>query len=202
MEVDKASRKSRLKRGTGRVAILDSTLRLIASRGVHGWTMRDVAEEAHCSLGSTTYHFCDRSQLLREALEAFADDEIRRFEAVMSSIEQVAGDSAATTTAVLREIDPSLIRPWTVVAQMEVYLAAARDPAIASLAENILDSYHQFVQRALILLGCPPAKAVMRAKLIVAVVDGMVLHHLARGSGGEISDELAAAVAAVAASPV
>jgi hypothetical protein len=44
----------------------------------------------------------------------------------------------------------------------------------------------------------PPTQAGARAKLIIALVDGMVVHHLARGADGEISDELARAVVAVA----
>lgn len=192
--------KTRLARGTGRTAILDAALRLIGGRGVDGWTMRDVAAEAQCSLGSTTYHFADRHQLLREALQAFAEEEIGRFQAAMSSIDTAAGDAAATAAAVMREIDQSLTRPWTVVAQMEMYLTATRDPSVAVLAANTLDAYHQFVERAAILLGCPADKAPARAALIVAVVDGMVLHHLARGGTGAIADDLARAVAAVAAS--
>jgi DNA-binding transcriptional regulator YbjK len=176
---------------------------LVASHGVHGWTMRDVAREANCSLGSTTYHFADHDQLLRTALEAFAADEITRFEAALTSVKLKLGRSAAATAnTVLREIDKSLIRPWSVVAQMELYLTATRDPAITRLAEKILDSYHQFVEQALTLLGVPPTQAGARAKLIIALVDGMVLHHLARGADGEISDELARAVVAVAATPI
>ena len=178
-------------------------MRLVASHGVHGWTMRDVAREANCSLGSTTYHFAARDQLLRAALEAFAADEIARFEAALTSI-KVKPDRGAAATAhtVLREIDKSLIRPWSVVAQMELYLTATRDPAITGLAEKILDSYHQFVEKALTRLGVPRTQASTRAKLIIALVDGMVVHHLARGAHGEISGELAHAVVAIAATPI
>jgi hypothetical protein len=63
-------------------------------------------------------------------------------------------------------------------------------------------SYHQFVEQALTLLGVPPTQAGARAKLIIALVDGMVVHHLARGADGEISDGLARAVVAVAATPI
>lgn len=201
MAAGTASAHSRVKRGTGRAAILDAALRLVAGRGVHGWTMRDVAVEARCSLGSTTYHFADRHQLIQEALQVFAADEIGRFEAAMSSMDAAASDAAATVSSVLREIDASLARPWAVVAQMELYLAATRDPAMAALAGKVLDAYHRFVERAVILLGCPAAKSSARASLIVAVVDGMVLHHLARGETTEIAADLAQAVVAVATSP-
>jgi len=54
-----------------RTTILDATLRLIASDGVDAITHRRVAAAADVPLGSTTYYFESREQLLREAFRLY-----------------------------------------------------------------------------------------------------------------------------------
>src|SRR5512138_372519 len=56
-----------------RAAILDATLRLIATDGVDAVTHRRVAGAADVPLGSTTYYFESREQLLREAFRRYLD---------------------------------------------------------------------------------------------------------------------------------
>ena len=56
-----------------RVHLLDSTLKVIAQRGLHGVTMRAVAEQADCALGLLNYHFADKEALIVEALESIAE---------------------------------------------------------------------------------------------------------------------------------
>ena len=55
-----------------RVHLLDSTLKVIAQRGLHGVTMRAVADQADCALGLLNYHFDDKDALLVEAYETIA----------------------------------------------------------------------------------------------------------------------------------
>ncbi|MBT0568640.1 TetR/AcrR family transcriptional regulator [Williamsia sp. CHRR-6] len=59
---------SRPARGHGLVALLDATASLIADRGVGGLRIRDVAARAGLSVGSATYHFETREDLVYAAL--------------------------------------------------------------------------------------------------------------------------------------
>ena len=59
-----------------RVLLLQTTLRLIADEGIDAVSHRSVAEAAGVPLGSTTYWFSSRQDMLRQALEYFARLEI------------------------------------------------------------------------------------------------------------------------------
>lgn len=48
--------------------IIEATLRVIASQGVHGTTFRAVADEANVKLSLVGYHFPDRAVLLRNSV--------------------------------------------------------------------------------------------------------------------------------------
>ena len=53
-----------------REEILRAALRLIGSRGMHHVTHRDVAAEAGVPLGSTTYYFATKEELLQRGAAA------------------------------------------------------------------------------------------------------------------------------------
>jgi TetR/AcrR family transcriptional regulator, regulator of biofilm formation and stress response len=61
----------RPRRGSARDAILGATLEVIASNGIDAVTHRRVASQAGVSPGSTTHHFTDRVELLREAFRFY-----------------------------------------------------------------------------------------------------------------------------------
>ena len=63
---------------------MTATLQLIGERGLNGFTLRDVAERVHMSVGSTTYHFTDRDQLLRATLQQFSSSVVERCEALIA----------------------------------------------------------------------------------------------------------------------
>ena len=62
-----------------REQILEATLRVIGRSGRQAVTHRAVAEEAGVPLGSTTYYFESRDDLLRQALEHVAASEVGRY---------------------------------------------------------------------------------------------------------------------------
>ena len=61
-----------------REQILEATLRVIGRSGREAVTHRAVAEEAGVPLGSTTYYFDSRDDLLGQALEQVARKETER----------------------------------------------------------------------------------------------------------------------------
>src|SRR5436190_15245629 len=62
-----------------REQFLDAALRLIGRSGREAVTHRAVAEEAGVPLGSTTYYFDSRDDLLGQALEYVARSEAERY---------------------------------------------------------------------------------------------------------------------------
>src|SRR5882672_1153022 len=105
-----------------REAILDAALAVIAERGTEQLTHRSVAEEAGVPLGSTTYYFASRDELVREAF--------RRY--VVRVLELLGEMSRREVSGGWR---------WTVIVEYELVLRAARDP-------ELLADYHGY-ERAL-----------------------------------------------------
>src|SRR3954462_3237525 len=62
-----------------REQILEATLRVIGRSGREAVTHRAVAEEAGVPLGSTTYYFDSRDDLLRQSLEHVAASEVEPY---------------------------------------------------------------------------------------------------------------------------
>jgi TetR/AcrR family transcriptional regulator, regulator of biofilm formation and stress response len=74
------------------------------------------------------------------------------------------------------------------VAQYEVYLEAARNPALRSAVRDSMDAFAGVVAELLGSLGArDPALA---AKALVAMADGCALHHLAAPQDEEADVEL------------
>ena len=61
-----------------RQAIMEATLRLIATRGIDAVRHRAVAEEAGVPLAATTYYFASKTEMVEEALAFAAEAEMAR----------------------------------------------------------------------------------------------------------------------------
>src|SRR3954451_10777054 len=110
-----------------RQEILHATLELIERGGVEAVTHRAVGEASGVPLGSVTYYFPTKDELLREALECWVSEEVERLSAVAAAIEgeQLSPEErAARWGELLRGNDPHQI------AQFDLYLQAARDPSL------------------------------------------------------------------------
>ncbi len=112
-----------------RLAILDATLRVMGAGGVDAVTHRKVAEAANVPLGSTTYYFDSRDDLIRQACRHY-------FAGVLSFADALVGE--------LRVPDPeALVEYWVklvhrqleerelLLAEYEIFLYAARDDVVA-----------------------------------------------------------------------
>src|SRR3712207_6699051 len=94
-------------------------------------THRRVAEDADVPLGSLTYWFATKDDLLREALRLFVDDETERLRRVGEELtEGMAPEAIADRfSEVLSSGDGA-----GQVAQFELYLEASRNPALREVA--------------------------------------------------------------------
>ena len=111
-------------------AILEATLRLVARGGVDAVRYRDVADEAGVPLGTVSYRYPNREDLIRAAFTAFLADNTANLVAHRSrSAPATLDDIAAFMADVVRADFADPQRRY--VAEYELIVYAARDRAIA-----------------------------------------------------------------------
>lgn len=165
--------------------LLDAGLELLAEQGVRGLTHRALEARSGVSHGVTTYYFGTREALLDALLEhllmvdgVFLDparETLDRMEAAAGagahrvSLDDLTELSEAGLASFFAAARPALAR-------YELFLYAARrphlQPTIARLRAGILD----LTARYLRLLGA--AQPQTGALMLVALVDGLLLHEL------------------------
>jgi AcrR family transcriptional regulator len=158
-----------------RERILRATLRLIGEQGIGRVSNRAVAAEAGVALGSLTYHFPTHTDLLREALLLFVVEEAERLERFAQQIEGTdltLEEVAAGMQQIVRQA-----RRHEQIAQMELYLAASRDPALHEAAARSFAAYDHVTRVTLEALGVPDPEPLVPA--LLALVDGFELRRLA-----------------------
>jgi TetR/AcrR family transcriptional regulator, regulator of biofilm formation and stress response len=166
-----------------RSTILAATVRILGSEGLAAVTHRRVAREADVPLAATTYYFDSKDELVTEALAILIEDEIARLAARTEELGvalRSPSESAAAVAAVLFE-DANDV--GTLLAKFEVYLEAARRPGLRETAAHWRRAFDQLAETALALGGAgDPARL---APLLVAGVDGILVHELSNGLSSE-----------------
>jgi DNA-binding transcriptional regulator YbjK len=173
-----AATPARQARGQERVEqILHGALAVIDRGGVAAVTHRSVAEEAGLPLGSLTYYFPTKQELLREALRLHVGEDAGRLR------ELAAGLAArgASGEEIVEAFAQQFAGGHPDIAQFELYLEAARDPELREVAAESLRAYAEVGEIALRAAGVPQADMV--ATIIVATIDGIGMHRAAAGDG-------------------
>jgi DNA-binding transcriptional regulator YbjK len=161
-----------------RERILRATLELVATDGVGAVTNRRVAASAGVSLGSLTYHFTNQTQLLRESLLLYVEEETDRRQ-------QIADELATqdpTVEEVAREIERLAMSASDIpqqIAELELHLQAARDPELRDASRRCFEAHEQIAAAALTALGVPDGER--HAPTVVALMAGLALRRLAGG---------------------
>lgn len=154
--------------------ILDGALALVAEQGLSALTNRNLAQRAEVSLGSLTYHFASQEDLLREALLRFVEREAARLLEISERLREAdPARSAAEVQELLSRETASRL------AKLELYLYAARHPALQGAARKCFDAYDGVVEAAIRALGLPATSGL--AATAVAVIDGLQIRRLATG---------------------
>jgi DNA-binding transcriptional regulator YbjK len=153
-------------------SILEATLRLVARGGVDSVRYRDVAHEAGLSLGTISYHYPIREDLLRAAFAYFLEQDTMMLRSALTtwpvkSLAEIAG----FLTEVVRA---DFANPRRVVlAEYELVVYASRDPVIAKALEQWDRATVAEVDRILEGLGMPAALGA--AQTLVDLVRGFQL---------------------------
>jgi TetR/AcrR family transcriptional regulator, regulator of biofilm formation and stress response len=169
----------RRRRGAARHALLlQTTLRLIADEGIDAVSHRAVAEAAGVPLGSTTYWFASREDMLRQALEHFARLEI---ETLRERLAGVLG-RRLSPRALVDEFTAFLVPQlgegrWRAVAQYTLLQEAARQPELEPVCREWSQAWEAALADLFASLGAP--KPALEARMFLAMLDGMLLGQLA-----------------------
>lgn len=151
---------------------------MIGRGGVEAVDHRAVAAEAGVPLGSTTYYFDSKADMVAQALHHVADRETERVEA---QVEVVRGDEPQGLAARLVDwaMEQAFADRVVLLAQYELYLEGARREDLRPAAERWDRAWHSLLATALERLGAqdPPR----RAELLCAGIDGLILQFLATG---------------------
>lgn len=142
-------------------------------------THRAVAGQANLPLASTTYYFESIDQLTEEALRLHVAERVEE----LQRLRDAASEHAANGIEVARRFAEDLTQrdAKALVAQFEVYLEAARDPALRSTVADALEAFEQLAAGVLRSLGAGDPEG--GAAALVALADGVALHRVARPGG-------------------
>lgn len=169
---------SRPRSGETRQRLLTAAAELIAEAGWGRVTTRAVAQRAGLPLGTVSYHFRGKQELLSQAA-------LETVESLFPMGEQAAVESLAELiglmTTSLGERDPS----ESVLAGVlvEALREAGRDPQLAERMTALLAEYRRVLSE---LVGAEQRRGAMRAgadpaalaTLVAAAGDGLLLHAL------------------------
>lgn len=172
---------------------LRATLGLLRRGGPAAVTLRAVAADSGVPLGSLTYYFTDKEELLYQAMVLWTDEELEKVAALAESIEAESlspAEAAERCAAMLEGYDPEQI------AQYELYLHAARVPAMRQAVETAFRAYDRAVASVLAAAGAHEPERV--APLFVALADGLGLRRVAApGESPDLAQALLALFEAV-----
>jgi DNA-binding transcriptional regulator YbjK len=159
-----------------RETILDAALALIAAHGVEAVTHRSVAAEASVPLGSTTYYFASRDELLREAFRRY----VSRVLVLLSEIlvETQPRDAAGLVDFLVEVVRREVTGRWTVILEYELVLRAARDAELAADFHRYERALASALAEALERLGAH--QPFDTARTLIALVRGFELDGLTR----------------------
>ncbi|MFF5155694.1 TetR/AcrR family transcriptional regulator [Streptomyces sp. NPDC000348] len=113
--------------------IVEAALDVIAEHGVTGATHRRIAEAAGVSLGSMTYYFEGRQQLLVEAFTRLAESMSARCREPLEAAETVEEARAAVVEIICGTLRSS---PRELVLSYELYAFASRNPALLDVIRS------------------------------------------------------------------
>ena len=164
-----------------RLLLLDATLQLIASGGTDAVSHRAVAELAQVPLGSTTYWFASRQEMLREALEHFALVEIETLRQRLAGVlgrrlsrRRLVDQFTAHLLAQLGEMR------WRTVAQYALMQEAAREPELERTCREWTAAWERALAEVFTSLEARSPE--LEARMFLAMLDGLLMGELATPS--------------------
>lgn len=161
-----------------RRALIEATLRIIVREGPAAVTHRSVATEAGATHGSVAYYFGGRDELLHQALECVADQNVTWLQQGELSDTDDAGDINSVAARLAAMVDQQMIRDRAMgFSVLELHLAAGRDPKLRPLIRAWGKAYVASATPVLEVIGS--TDYVRDTRVLAALINGMVLEQLA-----------------------
>ncbi|MET8907884.1 TetR family transcriptional regulator C-terminal domain-containing protein [Micromonospora sp. NPDC004551] len=145
--------------------LVDAALTVIAAHGVAGTTHREIARIADVPLGSMTYHFASLDEILFEAFTRHAESVAAVFDQRLAAATDRDEAIEAVITLVSEDVFGS---PRDLVLTVELYAAAARNPALRTVTQAWMERSRQALE-----LHFDPATA----REVDALIEGLTLHN-------------------------
>lgn len=160
-----------------RKLLLEVTIELIAREGVDAVTHRRVAQLAEVPLGSTSYYFSSREEMLVEALETFGRQEIASLRARLTDQPLHRPSGRRYVDELLEFLAPQLGDDhWRTVAQYALLCEAARRPELAPVVREWTQQWLTVLEEVFVALKAPDPE--LEAKMLLAMLDGFLLEQL------------------------
>jgi DNA-binding transcriptional regulator YbjK len=170
-----------------RELILQATLRVIGTDGIDAVTHRRVANEAGVPLGSMTYYFDSRDDLVRDAFRYHLDDVGEAVSELKTALAQVdmqrdPAELVNDLIGALVELSETSMIPPRLRAEYEMRVYAGRDAAIAQQLATWQTTSNAVLAEALEILGV--ARPMEGARALIGAVQGFELERLWRADAG------------------
>ena len=156
----------RIKYGTGREALIEAAVRVVARHGLHGMTFRKVAQEAGVNNSLVAHHFGSLSSLASAALSWSATTALN--DSHLAGFRDSAEDYRSALWSTLSE-EKDLH-----VYQFEMVLEASRDEEIREHIIAMYDQYTAEVSRSMFGDSANDEDHAL-ARAVFAALDGLVL---------------------------
>ncbi|MCP2256543.1 transcriptional regulator, TetR family [Streptoalloteichus tenebrarius] len=157
----------RLKGERRRQELIDATVRVVARQGVSGVSHRTVAREAGLPATAAAYYFQGIDDLLTAALSTCMDEDADRLRVIAANADGTEAGLRALAELMGEIVTP---HPSRLLAEYELYLLAARSPALREPTRRWRDALAAFAR-------CYVDDPV-RVQVFVGAFDGLLLQAL------------------------
>jgi DNA-binding transcriptional regulator YbjK len=159
-----------------KTAIIDAALRIIGTEGIQGVSMRAVAAEASVPLGTVTYYFGDKEELLEAAFLRHTQRETARIVGAIADL-----DGALTSADLARGLAGFISQGLTehrdqLITEYQLLTESARREHLRRASAAWLQSLTAHLEAT--VAGLSSASPKTDARLILAVLAGLEVDNL------------------------
>ncbi|MDO8119838.1 TetR family transcriptional regulator [Isoptericola sp. b490] len=169
-----------------REQILDASVQVFGTGGSAAVTHRAVAEAAQVPLGSTTYYFADRDDLLLQTMAHAREAEAKRLAGIVEALDGPLSVGQAVDVLTEMFFDKTVADPLYDLALFEMFMEATRQAALRPVTRDWSAMIAALVDR--VLPASDPALPRDQVVQIVAcLIDGLMLEAVSNAEL-EVSD--------------
>lgn len=178
-----------------REQILDASVRVFGTGGAAAVTHRAVAKVAQVPLGSTTYYFTDRDDLLLQTMAHARAAEAIRLTSIVDALDETLTVDRAVVVLTEMFFDKTVADPLYDLALFEMFMEATRNVTVREEAREWSRMIGVLVDRVL-----PPSDPALPREAVVQIVaclvDGLMLEAVSNGelTVADLSERLALVV--------